>query len=37
VVLRFTWHEVTFQPDYVRRMLAMTVGTRAERPERPAA
>jgi very-short-patch-repair endonuclease len=37
VVLRFTWHEVMFQPDYVRRMLAMTVGTRAERPERPAA
>lgn len=37
VVLRFTWHEVMFQPDYVRRMLAMTVAGRVERPERPAA
>lgn len=37
VVLRFTWHEVMFQPDYVRRMLKMTVGARAERPERTAA
>jgi very-short-patch-repair endonuclease len=37
VVLRFTWHEEMFQPDYVRRMLAMTVASRTERPERRAA
>jgi very-short-patch-repair endonuclease len=37
VLLRFTWSEVMFEPDYVRRMVALTVASRTERPERAAA
>ncbi|MDN5796269.1 MAG: endonuclease domain-containing protein [Intrasporangium sp.] len=33
VVLRFTWDQVMFEPDYVRRMLEQTARTRRGQPD----